>query len=661
MKKFLKFFLATILVHGMGQCGSIAATKTTIKADIVEGIDTEYDFLKGAGHYEKNVLGTSAYKDSAGVEPVDGTGGSPTLTCTRTTSSPIDGAGSLLITHTASNLQGEGCSIPFTIENRDKNKVLSIKFSGRVASGTFVAGTPSADGDLTFYVYDVTNSALIRPSTTRIYSGSTTDTEDVISNFQTTSSTSYRLIVHNGTTNSSAWTYQVDNLKVSRSRYVYGTPVATEVDYGVISIASTGTSLVKGTTNVIDNIRGHRIANRWHFRARYSHDTAGTNGTGVYVISIPASAGCTIDTSVTGAYSGTDATAVNSVIGEVFARIGTTNAIWGKAYVYDSTRIAMMSSASTNPNSTYIIGGNTASGSSNWWGMNNASLGWRVEGSVPCVGWGSSVQMSSDSDTRVVAASGAVTVTANTGATKGTITANTDTHGAIASNEFTVPVPGFYSVALSLQGNAGGGAAYGEGHIYLNGSPVATSADGGDYTRSVAPNYGAMLKVGDKISFYANVSPAYGAWTGNFTISRSAGPGAIAATEKIVAKYVFASGVSSSSSLPLDAATKVYDSHNAVTTGSSWKFTAPANGVYNLSISAYFGALANLNIYKNGSKDTFLGSDDVSTASSGVGSVYLKQGEYIDVRTNESVSVNNASGSLPYSTMGIAIERVSAF
>lgn len=49
----------------------------------------------------KDTTGWATYADAAGTAPVDGTGGSPTVTWTRTTSSPLSETASFLFTKDA--------------------------------------------------------------------------------------------------------------------------------------------------------------------------------------------------------------------------------------------------------------------------------------------------------------------------------------------------------------------------------------------------------------------------------------------------------------------------------------------------------------------------------------------------------------------------------
>ena len=70
----------------------------------------------------EDVDGWAAYADAAGATPVDGTGGSPTTTVTRTTSAPLIGDASILLTKPASDVQGEGCGIRLRARSRSRRR-----------------------------------------------------------------------------------------------------------------------------------------------------------------------------------------------------------------------------------------------------------------------------------------------------------------------------------------------------------------------------------------------------------------------------------------------------------------------------------------------------------------------------------------------------------
>lgn len=147
-----------------------------------------------------STTGWSTYADAAGSEPVNGTGGSPNVTFTVNTSSPIDGTKDFKLSKDAANRQGEGVSYDFTTGSVFSNSRFKLSFAYD-GSANFVAGENS---DVRIFLYDVTNSVLIRPVRKELFVGAGTY-ESV---WDTTSSTSYRLIFHVATTNASAWDLQ---------------------------------------------------------------------------------------------------------------------------------------------------------------------------------------------------------------------------------------------------------------------------------------------------------------------------------------------------------------------------------------------------------------------------------------------------------------------
>lgn len=64
-------------------------------------------------------VGWTPYADAAGAQPVDGTGGSPTITWGSTPTTPLRGRNSFLLTKTNVNSQGQGVSYSFTIDRAD--------------------------------------------------------------------------------------------------------------------------------------------------------------------------------------------------------------------------------------------------------------------------------------------------------------------------------------------------------------------------------------------------------------------------------------------------------------------------------------------------------------------------------------------------------------
>lgn len=168
-----------------------------------------------------STTGWSTYADAAAATPADGTGGSPNVTWTRNTVSPLRGTADFAFAKDAANRQGQGVAFAFTIATTDRSKKCQIQFDYDTSAANYVAG------DLRVYVYDVTNAALITPSTVDIPRG--TNTLQV--SFDTTTSTSYRLIVHVASVSALAYTVDFDNFVVNAGQITQGAAVSEWQSY----------------------------------------------------------------------------------------------------------------------------------------------------------------------------------------------------------------------------------------------------------------------------------------------------------------------------------------------------------------------------------------------------------------------------------------------
>lgn len=124
---------------------------------------------------------------------------------------------------------------------------------------------------------------------------------------------------------------------------------------------------------------------------------------------------------------------------------------------------------------------------------------------------------------------------------------------------------------------------------------------------------------------------------------------------KAIARYETNSGqavAAASGVVILDFDDNIIDTTSSVTTGASWKFTAPSNGIYRVSAILRMlggtgwdtGDNAQLWLYKNNSVYSLLdhyvtfasSSADLDPAVSGSDTISLAAGEYIDVRLDVS-------------------------
>jgi len=563
--------------------------------------------------------GYAAYADAAATSPVDGTGGSPTVTITRSTSSPLRGVGSFVITKDAANRQGEGVSYDFTIDAADKYKVLQGSFDYAIGSGTY------ADDDMSVWIYDVTNAKLIQPAPYLLKNHSL-PSERMPFEFQCSDSTSYRLIVHVGSTSASAYTVKFDNVVVGPQAKLYGSAVTDWVSY-----TPTG-SWTSNTTYT-------------GFWRRLGSDLEGV----VYLIcsGAPTSASLTVNLPSGLVIDTSKLTESSSQINPVgFAEVldGGTNNYKASSFVVSSTTaISVYAEAASGTYSTMTPVNSTVPIT---FGNTDAVT---VKFKVPIQGWSSSQIMSSDANTRVVAASAYVT---STGQVVGTSAVKIqfngvsfDTNGSydnVTNFRYNVKTPGVFKFSGVLNYSASGALLTSTTYLYKNGSVFKTSQiavpngayNGSQYSFSdsaIAGDYYEIYAANSTSQTLHGTNTLYG---GSFLdVEKLSGPAQIMASESVSASYRISADKTPSVSSPIDFDTKIFDSHNAVTTGSSWKFTAPMSGTYQITnTNATSTTGGTLDLYTNGSQDRGLFSMQDTSVRSATAVVKLLAGQYVDVR-----------------------------
>lgn len=612
----------------------LAIGSSTQVLTVAAGLPTWADATGGSGvgginyitNYdaETDTTGWATYADAAGTSPVDGTGGSPNVTITRTTADPLRGTGSFRITKDAANRQGQGVSYDFTIADADLAQVLEISFE-YLASTNFAAssGAVGSDSDITVYLYDVTNAALIAVQP-KVLTTAPGIYGKYVGTFQAAAnSTSYRLIFHVASTNASSYTLDLDNVYVAPPSRTQGTPMTDWVSY-------TPTFNGLGTVTNI-SAKWRRVGDSIQILC---YATAGTTSGVEARASLP-----------TGLTSSTKIPSPRSTVG-VFAR-GASSAdacvtLVAPSVTYINFGTQSVSYAALTPNL-----GNQLVGSSE-----NFSF----EALFPIEGWSSQVEMSSEADTRVVALSAQGSPPTGTLSNSlNTIiygTASFDTHGAYNSTTgiYTVPVSGKYRVSGSY-GMAGTWAASAASliGIYQNSTKkydgLFRNADA-SYSYSGAAVLVSATGIldcvaGDTISLRSYTDATGAAYSSStsenyFNIERISGPAAIAASETVAASYYASANNAPGANTQFNFDAKVFDTHNAVTTGVSWKFTAPASGIYDVAATWLQGSSTNftLYLYKNGSIYKVIGDTSLGSGINYSGSllVQLLAGDYIDLR-----------------------------
>ena len=505
----------------------------------------------------------TAYADAVATRPISGTGGSPTVTTSITTTTPLDGTKAFLLTKTAANSQGQGWSVPFTVDPAYRAKSLKISVDYIVNSGTFVAGGAGVESDVIWYIYDVTNSQLIEPSNIKMFSNNSSLSDKFEATFQSSATgSSYRLIAHVQSVSALAYELKVDNITVSPQTYVYGSPITDWTSYTpTFNGSPTTASVTFWSRRVGDSLQ---IIGSFQLTSVNASTTA---------ITMPS--GLSIDTTKVG-------TTKRFVFGEAARIVQTASETTLVKHVvaYNTSFTDQLFLASTSLSQNLGV---------NAWNGLFVNNDWvTVDALVPISGWSSSVQMSDSADTRIVDC--VVTTTANITGTAGSAfvfpVVTKDSHGAYNSSTgvYTVPVAGDYQIhGTGLYSSAGDTAC----NVQINGS-FNNNLTTTDNTRCKS---GSMLipnlKAGDTIKIVPDVSRNLIYSAGNYiptlSIVRISGPSAIAANETVAAIYEMTANQSipNTTETTITWDTKVRDTHG--TMNASGIFTVPVAGIYTVS------------------------------------------------------------------------------
>lgn len=612
---------------GAGSSGQVLKT--------VGGIPTWATFSGGINYLSSNpdaeadTSGWSTYADSPGASPVDGTGGTPNSTWTRTTSSPLRGSGSFLYTHNSgASRQGEGVSYDFTIDTSDKAKALQISFDYMVASGTFVAGSSGVSSDLTVWIYDKTNSVLIQPSAFKLLSNSLTIADKFTATFQTASnSTSYRLIIHNSTAATNQFGVMFDNFNVGPSTYVYGTPVTDWVAY-----TPTVRNITLGTGGTITGL-WRRVGDTMEFQSTVALGTGGSFSTSAgHTLPI----GYSVDLNKLTSPDDNDV-AVGSATGIDIS----TSTYWPLVVEYTAARNQIEWNSPTGAVSATVP----------WtWAAGDVI---KSKGAVPITGWSSSIQVSDQTDTRVVDFYGTKTstqsVTANV--TDITFVTSKDSHNMWSGSAYTIAVPGDYLLIVQLSDNATTTQSVYPWINSVKGAQrllVTPSGNLGNGTIFL-PN----LKSGDTVSLRSDQTSTL-ANLGHISLVRISGPAAIAATESVNVAYGSTAGSTIGGSYTLQTFTA-----NEIDTHGAWNgtdtFTAPIAGQYSISAGILTAAVTlstiqgvTLVVFRNGVAYRVLDKVNGTGASNsylltGSDLIRLKAGETLQIYASGSVATSQST------------------
>ena len=602
------------------------------------------------GDAESATTGWARYDDGSAAAPVDGTGGSPNadFTFDRSTSSPLRGLASFLLTKTANDRRGHGVSYNHAIDSADQGKVMQITFDYAIASGTY------ATGDLAVYVIHDPNGTpkIIQPSGYQIENVGVNSVARLTFQTEVSAQLDYTLCFHVASTSASAYTVKLDNVQLGPQVVPLGAPVTDWVSY-------TPTTAGLGTPTSV-NFKWRRVGDSVEIQGRLAVGTT----TGVAAtISLPSGLVADSNKISTG----------GEICGSVVIDSTVTAVDW---YLYgtgNSSNLNIGIKTSTTTSGFAYSNGNAITNSSG----NVISL----QGSVPIVGWSSSTVVSSSADTRVVAWAGKHATAGSIGTSLTAIsyaTESIDTHNAYNTSTgiFTAPIPGAYKVSGTLHF---AGASWTVGVVYdyrilIDGSSQVISQ--GQVARTATQELPALtvehtfqLNAGQTIQFAAfqNETAAGrllgGAAYNYASINLIQGPSQIAASEVIAARYLATGTGPFSSETTLVYPSKDFDTHGCYNNATG-VFTARAPGYYsfqagllsNSHLSSTTGAIQ-IGFRKNGGSFNRIGWTVGNGATtnfhvSGGDSVYLNAGDTFEIRAISTATITAANGYLSIHRLG---------
>lgn len=592
----------------------------TLTADNIEGVSADRNYLKSSfengqltGWTEVSVALTSGLP--TGTPTISSTAAS-SLALSATSVTPLSGSRSLLVDVPSALTAGHGfISDEFTIDRMDLGKVLTVTFDYERLTGTYNFSGTLGSQTWMVYIYDATLGAAnwIQPAGF-LGMNQSSGPGRVACTFQTsvTAGQKYRVAVIASQAASGASSIEFDNFTCSRQTAPIGPVVTDWVSYNLV-IGATTTAPTPGTLNV-NQARWRRVGDSMEIVYNFEQAGAGTSGSGTYLFPIPS--GFSIDTNKL------------AIMNPARTVVGSAKLSFGLASTGSTTPFGVVIVGTSNPNNLIInypnttIEGTNSVGSSGY-GLNNPNISFSFEASVPISGWSSNVQLSNDTDTRVVAFAANKTAAQSIPNNSYTVidfnSVEINTHGSTyAAGAYTAPVSGYYRVGFNFNFASGSGGTIfallnknGAGFARVSTQPFASSQSGGTGSTVLYLNAGENVSL-SVIQLSGSAQNLEGA--GRFSVERISGPSVVAASETVACRYTTVTGQAipgTGANTLMTGWVKDYDTHNFF--GSSGIATVPVSGKYEVSLCAFTNPTAYSTVqtagavlYKNGSQVSYI-------------------------------------------------------
>lgn len=620
----------------------------TIRADYIDGVTTFRNYFKNSVALQ-GTTGWTTYADTAGTQPIDGSGGVPNVVWEISSSSPLRGDTSFVFTKDAANRQGEGVSYSFDIDSADQGKQQQITFDYSIVSGTYVTG------DLTVYIIHDPNGTpkVIQPSGFKIENVGIASVARLTFQTEVSAQSDYRICFHVATTSAVAYSLKFDNFILGPQVIPLGT-VITNWE----TVSSYTLNNVTLGTGGFSFLKRRRVGDSADYIGGLNLGTGGSF-TGIAGFGL---GGLSVDLSKLADADDNDVPRGTAIF------LDTST-----AFLYSAT--AEYTSARNQIEFTSSITPGTVNGTNPFTWAVGDTLEFHISG-LPIQGWDANTIVSSSANTRIVSlrAYGNPTSTLTAGTWTDIYFGSAsdikqDTHASMnfATGVATIKVPGTYTwqagVEVSRTSGSVGGAtivrALVNGVDAYYGSRVPWVSTGAE--ASGASGAGSFpVKAGDTVKFQVFATATAGlAWSAATTGTSIAfqmlnGPSQIAATETISLSVTKNSGshtISGSVQTIASWNTAEKDSHNAfnITTG-IW--TCPAPGDY--FISGTFGWITGgsgtrqLIINKNNSA-TYVSYSPIASDTD----AYATTSRLLTLTTGDTIRLGafqNSGGALNYST-----------
>jgi len=167
---------------------------STIQGDLINHI-TNPDM-------EVDLSGWNTYQDAAGITPVDGTGGAPTVTVTQNLTTPLRGLADLKMTKDAADRQGEGFSFDYSADNADIPSQMELSFDYSTTANY-------VGNDVGVYIYDTVAATMTAIGSLNV-SGAALNRKVI--RFDCPANKSQRVIFHIQSVSALAYDLNIDNI-----------------------------------------------------------------------------------------------------------------------------------------------------------------------------------------------------------------------------------------------------------------------------------------------------------------------------------------------------------------------------------------------------------------------------------------------------------------